>query len=142
MTTQPQIDGRDLGLAFQATTVLRDRVLAKHGRTFAEFVAIRVLSEGTFDGRDAYVSTLARNLQLDAAQVEALLAALDAAGLVQDGTIVELTPAGEAAFTNLTRAFQHTTAQIYAGIDAADIATTRNVLQRVQAQAERLAATR
>ena len=56
MTTQPQIDGRDLGLAFQATTVLRDRVLAKHGRTFAEFVAIRVLSEGTFDCRDAYVS--------------------------------------------------------------------------------------
>src|SRR6476661_8950949 len=111
MTSQPQIDGRDLGLAFQATVVLRDRVLARHGRTFPEFVALRLLAEGTIANRDAYVSTLARNLNTDAVAIEMLIAGVEAAGLIEDGTSPALTPAGREAFTNLTKAFQHTTSQ-------------------------------
>jgi DNA-binding MarR family transcriptional regulator len=139
-TTTPQIDGRDLGLAFQSTVVLRDRVLAKHGRSFPEFVALRVLAEGSFASRDEYVKAVSRNLLMDTSAVEALLDTMTTSGLVENGSIV-MTSEGSRVFRSLSDEFARTTAQVYAGIDASDIATTRDVLRRVHDRAEALAAT-
>ena len=140
MTTQPQIDGRDLGLAFQATTVLRDRILAKNGWTFPEFVALRILTENPQATRAEYLRLLERVLLLDEAQAEDLVRGLDGPRMLRDGERPALTPTGRRAFEALMEEFANTTALVYAGIDAEAIATTRNVLHQVQEQAEALAA--
>jgi DNA-binding MarR family transcriptional regulator len=145
-TAQP-VTGQDINLAAQAVGRLRDGLLAEAGTSFPTSAALNtIVTRGPSVPRESLMRELGSGLDVDASTVQVLLRALQARGLIRqtrpagEGTAVhiELTPDGEAEHRRLGAIVGAAVAELYGGIDADDLATTRRVLvtvtERVSAQ--------
>jgi hypothetical protein len=141
VTTTTPLPGVDIGDAAKAVRSLLDVVLDAQDVTFAEWVALRTL--GTSAGRvsqPALRDGVVLALDLDAAEATALLCSLEGRGLLcYDGfEQVGLTVDGAALFDEIQAGVAAITAEVYGGIDAGELATTRRVLASVAARASEL----
>lgn len=142
MTTVPTLTGQDIAEAQGAVRALLERTLASSGTTGTEYVVLRVLAvRGPMDTRAALQGFLAsqRQLGLDLAEAEALVAGLEARGLIA-AEPVRLTDEGAALHTELAARVGPVTAELYAGFDQEELAVAHRVLTAVTARADRLGA--
>lgn len=133
--------GVDIGAAAKAIHSLLGVVLDARGVTLAEWVALRTL--GTAPGRVSQPSLrdgLVLALDIDPTEATAVLCSLEQRGLLAyDGyEQAGLTVDGRAQYDELYAGVVAVTAEVYAGIDAAELATTRRVLATVTARAAEL----
>lgn len=140
MITTP-LTGVDIGVAAKAVHSLLGVVLDAKGITLAEWVALRTL--GTASGRVSQPSLrdgLVLALGVDATEATAVLCSLQDRGLLEYDTYeqVGLTPAGRVQYDEVHAGVVATTAELYAGIDAGELATARRVLATVTARAAEL----
>ncbi|GAA1875732.1 MarR family winged helix-turn-helix transcriptional regulator [Asanoa iriomotensis] len=131
MTTTPTLTGQDVAEAQGALGALLDHVLSDAGVSGTEYVTFRVITArgpwASIGELSAFLATQPQ-LRLDRAAAEALCAGLVQKGLVTAGEPVALTDAGTNLFADLNERVRRTTADIYAGLDPADLATARKVL--------------
>jgi hypothetical protein len=142
MTTTP-LPGVDIGDAAKAVRSLLDVVLDAQDVTFAEWVALRTLGTSVERvSQPALRDGVVLALDLDAAEATALLCSLEERGLLcYDGfEQVGLTVDGAALFDEIQAGVAAITAEVYGGIDAGELATTRRVLASVAARATELRA--
>ncbi|TDC56707.1 hypothetical protein E1212_01720 [Jiangella ureilytica] len=139
MTTP--LPGVDIGDAAKAVRSLLDVVLDARDVTFAEWVALRTLGTSVERvSQPALRDGVVLALDLDAAEATALLCSLEARGLLcYDGfEQVGLTVDGAVLFDEIQAGVAAITAEVYGGIDAGELATTRRVLASVAARATEL----
>jgi DNA-binding MarR family transcriptional regulator len=129
-----------IGQTERALGALMRPVLDRLGATFHQWVALAVTTTngGTIDRGDltAYITDA---LQIDDATVDAAIAELAAAGVLETSTesVVALNEAGRKRYDELRTAVGANTVPLFADIPDADLATARRVLTTV---AERAAA--
>lgn len=127
---------------FECAGALRrhgDRIAAVAGQTQARWQVLSVVSEG-----DWTASSAARRLGVTRQAVQRVADALVADGLVtaapnprhQRAPLLRPTAAGRQALAAITAASQPWQRAAGAGIDPADLATTRRVLQALTARAD------
>ncbi|SDT68204.1 MarR family winged helix-turn-helix transcriptional regulator [Jiangella sp. DSM 45060] len=135
--------GVDIGAAAKAIHSLLGVVLDTKGVTLAEWVALRTL--GTAPDRVSQPSLrdgLVLALDIDPIEATAVLCSLEERGLLAYDRFeqIGLTADGRAQYDDLYASVVGVTAQVYAGIDTAELATTRRVLATVAARATELRA--
>lgn len=140
MTTTPLL-AVDLKDAAKAVRSLVGVVLDNHDVTLAEWVALRMLDVAP--GRvsqPALRDGLVLALDVDAAEATALLCSLEGRGLLCYDAFEQagLTVAGAALFGEIGAGVAAITDEVYVGIDASELATTRRVLASVAARASEL----
>ena len=86
--------------------------------------------------REALSRDLEDSPNLDAGSTRALLAQLEADGLIRGDAEVDLTPAGEAVHRSLREYIAGPTAELLGRFDLADVETTVRTLRAVTAAAE------
>jgi DNA-binding MarR family transcriptional regulator len=144
----PTLTSQDIGEAEGALTDLLERVLANTGTTRIEYITLRVLAaRGPFSSPVALHEFLAqaRQLSLDQAGVNDLLAGLEAEGLITGFSLgspgpSQLTDKGSALHGQLAEAVAPITEQLFADFDADDLATAHRVLMLLIDRANRLRA--
>jgi DNA-binding MarR family transcriptional regulator len=144
---RPLLTGQDIGEAEGALTGLLEDVLAEseNGVTRSEYIALRVLTaRGPFTPATIHKFLVeARQLGLDRAGVDDLLATLEAKGYVSgaapDGPgPVYLTENGAAEHAKIAAAVSTVTQQVFAGFDRDDLATAHSVLVQLVERAQQL----
>lgn len=143
MTTTPTLTGQDIAEAQGALGALLNSVLAASGVSGNEYIAFRVITaRGPWPGLDALGDYLGSQpqLALGLAGAANLCADLVHKGLVVAGPPVALTEAGRQLFETLGESVRQQTASLYAGLDEADLATTRGVLLTLTERARQTAA--
>ncbi len=146
----PTLTGQDIGEAEGALTALLEEVLAETGTTRNEYITLRVLAaRGPFTPPAVLHEFLAqqRQLALDPAGVEELLATLEGKALVSGTSLdgpgpAQLTEKGTAFDAQLAEAVAPLTKQVFADFDPDDLATTHRVLVRLIERANRLRGTK
>ncbi|GGY49067.1 MarR family transcriptional regulator [Streptomyces omiyaensis] len=138
-TASPVADARMLGLAHYAARGLLEHVLARHGATFLEQVALRAAvtaeSPQTPDGLVARVRAAVKG---DPADARAALDALRARELLAaDGPHLLPTEAGRSLLTTVAAESGPLSARVWAGIPAEDLAAAGRVLALVADRADR-----
>ncbi|MEV7181659.1 MarR family transcriptional regulator [Kitasatospora sp. NPDC093679] len=136
-TPAPRADARALGLAHYAARGVLENVLARHGCTFEQQVALRAAvtaeEQPTADGLLAQV---AASLKADPAVVRAALDDLLAGQLlVRDGERLRPTEAGRALLAAVGAETAPITARIWGDIPADDLAAAGRVLALVAERA-------
>jgi DNA-binding MarR family transcriptional regulator len=140
MTQTPILTGQDIAEAEGAVRALLDTILSASGSTTSnEYVVLRVLTvRGPAGSPAAFSEYLAgqRQLGLDRPAVAALLAGLEAKGLISGSSEdrqgpVQLTAAGAALYPKLAEAIAPHTARLYDGIDPGDLTVAHEVLTKV-----------
>ncbi|KOV97016.1 hypothetical protein ADK65_27825 [Streptomyces sp. NRRL B-1140] len=146
-TTTPLADPRVIALAHYAGRALLENVLARHGITFQQSVALRLaaLADGPVARREI-VDGVTGALKIDASEVHGVLDQLIAAQLVApDGASqVRITDAGRELYATTSGETAPLTTRVYDGIPAEDLAVTGRVLSLIteRAGAELAALTR
>jgi hypothetical protein len=143
MTTQPAVYGqfgRALGLAERTLTANLRAHLAERDTEPETWYALQVIAtRGPGLAREELVGVL-ESLYFDAEKVHALLARLEADGLIAGDTELDLTDAGAALHKSLREYIAGPTVELLAQFDVNDIETTVRTLEAVRAlAAERLA---
>ncbi len=134
MTVTPII-GQDIGAAFRATRDVLDDLLDRDGTSFLEWVTLRQLA--ATDAPMARVDVV-RALAPGGGDPHAAIAALAGSGdIVDDGTAVALTTAGDARYRALEAKVVEVVSSLYAGIDPRDMDTTKRVLAEITDRATR-----
>ncbi len=140
MTQTPMLTGQDIAEAEGAVRALLDTILSASGSTTSnEYVVLRVLTVRGLAGSPAAFSEFLagqRQLGLDRPAAAALLAGLEAKGLIsgssEDGQgPVQLTAEGTALYAKLAEAIAPVTARLYDGIDPGDLTVAHEVLAKV-----------
>lgn len=137
-STAPTVNGRVIGLAHYAGRAVLERVLAGHGTTFAQQIALReaVVADGPLDRGDL-VARVTGALKTDPADVDVTVGELVDKGLVSaDGPLVRATEAGRGLIDAVAAETGEFSARIYAGIPAEDLAVAGRVLALVTARAD------
>jgi hypothetical protein len=146
MTQPPALTGQDIAEAEGALTGLLERALAKEGATRQDYIALRVLTlRGPYPSpRELHAFlTGQRQLGLTTAAAAELLAGLEGQGLAS-GTAADgpgpaqATAEGAALHASLAAAVAPATRELFAGLDAGDLATARRVLTQVTERAGQL----
>jgi hypothetical protein len=143
LPTGAGFSGQDLGVAAVATRALLDGLLARAGTDFPAWVALRRLAQpGPAPTADELRRDLANLLTADATSAALVVERLAARGwTAQEGPVVTLSPDGVAFHRGLVEEIGRLTGELYRGIDAADLAATKRVLNEVTQRANaRLAA--
>ncbi|MFF2776836.1 MarR family transcriptional regulator [Streptomyces sp. NPDC058052] len=138
-TASPVADARMLGLAHYAARGVLEHVLARHGATFLEQVALRaaVTAEAP-QTPDDLVARVRASVKGDPADARAALAALRAKDLLAaDGPHLLPTEAGRALLTTVAAETGPLSARVWDGIPAEDLAAAGRVLALVAARADR-----
>ncbi|WP_415952606.1 MarR family transcriptional regulator [Streptomyces sp. KLOTTS4A1] len=135
--TGPHADARALGLAHYAARGVLERVLAGHGITFQEQIALRAaLTAGTPQTRDALVAQVQGFLKADPAGIRTVLDALLAKRLLaEEGTYLRPTDAGRELLAAVAAETAPVSARIWGGIPAEDLAAAGRVLTLVAERA-------
>ncbi|MDQ0582270.1 MarR family transcriptional regulator [Streptomyces rishiriensis] len=135
--TGPLADARALGLAHYAARGVLEHVLARHGITFQQQVALRAaLGADTPQTPDDLVSQVQGSLKADAAAIRATLDELLARQLlVADGAHVRPTDAGRELTAAVGAETAPVSARVWGGIPAADLAAAGRVLALVTERA-------
>ncbi|MEV5549858.1 MarR family transcriptional regulator [Streptomyces sp. NPDC052309] len=137
-TTAPTVGGRAIALAHYAGRAVLETVLSRHGATFQQSVALRVvaLADGPVE-RDQVVEQVVGALKNDEADARRTIGELIADGLVAgDGSRLRITDAGRELYSRVTAETGEISARIYAGIPAADLEAAGRVLARVTERAD------
>ncbi|MFC7993949.1 MarR family transcriptional regulator [Streptomyces pilosus] len=138
-TTSPTVDGRAIGLAHYASRAVLEGVLARHGVTFPQSVALRfAVASGRPLGRAELAGHLAGSLKVTGADAAAVVDALIDAGLLAAGqpSSVRVTDAGLQTQERISAETGAASGRIYAGIPAADLAAAGRVLALVRERAD------
>jgi DNA-binding MarR family transcriptional regulator len=139
MPPAPTLTGRDLGQAERATRAVLERLLAEHGVTFLQSVALNLLADaGSVLERDGLVRQMTGGLKIDEPPVLAAVDELVRLGLVTGGPgpeRLELTPAGRQRFRHVRDGVDRLTERLYGGLPEDDLATAHRVLAIVTERA-------
>lgn len=153
MTNQiaPIITGKELNVAARATRSVLDHLLADNGTSFPVHLTLTLVADG--DGGSALShpmlrQALATGLEVAGPVAEDVLDQVTTAGLVRWSTAApddgearaELTSEGRALHERLATLSGQTAARLWRDIPAADLETTKRVLDLVTARAEAEAA--
>jgi MarR family transcriptional regulator for hemolysin len=134
--------GYQVNLTARATRALLDARLAERGVTFADWVVlVSLATRGDQIQRD-----LARLVDVEGPTMVRRLDQLEGAGLVarspvpsdRRATRISLTAAGRGLYEQLQAAVKETDAELRAGLDPQDVATTERVLRRLTERARSL----
>lgn len=145
-TTAPAADSRVLGLAHYAARGLLEHVLARHGVTFQQQVALRAaVTADAPQTRDDVVAQVRGSLKADPADIRATLDELLAKQLLAaDGAHLRPTEAGRGLLAAVGSEVAPISARVWGGIPAEDLAAAGRVLalvtERAEAELEALAA--
>ncbi|MFJ9537667.1 MarR family transcriptional regulator [Streptomyces sp. NPDC101225] len=135
--TAPTADARALGLAHYAARAVLERVLTRHGATFAQQVTLRLVAvaEAPFE-REALVDQVAGSLKADTADVREVVGRLLARGLLAaEASQVRITEAGREFHAAVAGETAEISARVWGGIPAEDLAATGRVLALVTERA-------
>ncbi|MFF7575910.1 hypothetical protein SAMN02745898_101701 [Streptomyces sp. 136MFCol5.1] len=136
-TTAPMADARALGLAHYAARGVLEHVLARHGATFQQQVALRaaVTADAPRTPNDL-VTEVRGSLKADPSHIRATLDELLAKQLlVADGAHLRPTDAGRELIAAVGAETAPITARIWGGIPAEDLTAAGRVLALVAARA-------
>jgi DNA-binding MarR family transcriptional regulator len=118
---------------------LMDRVLARTGGTFPQWVALNFTAvNGDSIDRGPLIAGITTALQIDEPAAEATIAELGHEGLLETapGSPVALSDAGRQRYAAIRAAIDQTTAPLFADIPEADLATTQRVLTTIAERAD------
>jgi len=131
VSTTPTLNPQVIGQAENALGALMNRILARAGGTFHQWVALTAVSGGAID-RDQLVSRMTGALKIDDSSALAAVAELTASQLLEalpgQGSRVGLTGAGQARYRRIRAALDEITARLYGDLPADDLATAGRVL--------------
>lgn len=140
MTTQPDAFaqfGQTLAFAERALTAVLRRHLAERQTTPETWYALQlVATRGPGLDRGALSRDLEGSPTLDADSTHALLARLEADGLIRGDAEVDLTTAGAAVHRSLRESIAGPRNQLLSQFEVEDIETTVRTLQAITARAE------
>ncbi|MFE5792052.1 MarR family transcriptional regulator [Streptomyces sp. NPDC056503] len=138
-TTAPAADARMLGLAHYAARGVLEHVLARHGVTFVEQIALRAAVTADAPRTPAeLVATVRTTLKAGEAEARAAVDALRAGELLAgDGPHLIPTDAGRGLLAAVTAETAPLTARVWGGIPAEDLAAAGRVLALVAERADR-----
>ncbi|MFD5795502.1 MarR family transcriptional regulator [Streptomyces diastatochromogenes] len=136
-TTAPVADARALGLAHYAARGVLEHVLARHGITFQQQIALRAaVNADAPQAPDDLVTQVRGSLKADPADIHATLDELLAKRLlVADGAYLRPTDAGRELLAAIGAETAPVTARIWGGIPAEDLAAAGRVLSLVAERA-------
>ncbi|MBA4866505.1 MarR family transcriptional regulator [Streptomyces sp. PSKA54] len=136
-TTAPIADSRALGLAHYAARGVLEHVLARHGITFQQQIALRAaVTADTPQTPDHLVTHVLGSLKADPVDIRATLDELLAKQLlVADGAHLRPTDAGRELIAAVGAEIAPITARIWGGIPAEDLAAAGRVLALVTERA-------
>ncbi|MEU1408867.1 MarR family transcriptional regulator [Streptomyces sp. NPDC005728] len=136
-TTAPVADARALGLAHYAARGVLEHVLARHGITFQQQIALRAaVGADVPQAPDDLVTQVQSSLKADPADIRATLDELLAKQLlVADGAHLRPTDAGRELIAAVGAATAPVTARIWGGIPAEDLAAAGRILALVTERA-------
>ena len=141
MPNYPFLNGQVIGQAEHAIRALLDRVLARTGTTFHQWVALHgtALAGGTVDP-DQLTARMVGALKIDASVARETVDGLTAAGffgkLPGEPARLGLTAAGRARHDEISAAVDGITARLYGDLPVDDLATAGRVLTIVTARAD------
>ncbi len=140
MSTTPLLSPQIIGQAEHAHRPLMDRILARTGTTFAQWVTLSsTAASGGTVGRDQLVGRMTGAQKIGWAAATTTIAELAAADLIQalpgPESRLRLTAAGQARYDQIRAAVDEVTARLYGDIPAADLAIAGRVLTLVTARA-------
>ncbi|MFF5256243.1 MarR family transcriptional regulator [Streptomyces leeuwenhoekii] len=135
--TAPAADARALGLAHYAARGVLEHVLARHGITFQQQIALRAaLTAGAPLTTDDLVAYVRGSLKTDPADIRATVGELLAKQLlVEDGVHLHPTDAGRELIAAASAETAPISARIWGGIPAEDLAAAGRVLALVTERA-------
>ncbi|WP_030797124.1 hypothetical protein [Streptomyces sp. NRRL S-337] len=141
-TTVPTVNGRVVALAHYAGRALVERVMAQHGATFHQSVALRaVVVAGESIGRDEPVGDVIGSLKIDESVVRGVIEELTATKLLEEDPAevsrsrLRLTDAGRELCESTAAETAEISARLYAGIPVEDLAIAGRVLTLVTERA-------
>ena len=138
--TPPAVYGQfGQALAFAERTLtatLREHLARRDTEPETWYALQLVATRGPALAREALSRDLEGSPNLDAGSTRALLAQLEADGLIRGDAEVDLTPAGEAVHRSLRAYIAGPTAELLGRFDLADVETTVRTLRAVTAAAE------
>ncbi|MBL1083736.1 MarR family transcriptional regulator [Streptomyces actinomycinicus] len=134
----PLADARVLGLAHYAARGVLERVLARHGATFQQQIALRAaVTADAPQTADDLVTQVRGSLKADPADIRATLDELLAQQLlVVDGAHLRATDAGRELLAVIGAETAPITARVWGGIPAEDLAAAGRVLALVTQRAD------
>ncbi|MFD8273061.1 MarR family transcriptional regulator [Streptomyces flaveolus] len=137
-TTAPVADSRALGLAHYAARGVLEHVLARHGVTFQQQIALRAaVTAAAPQTADDLVTQVRASLKADPVAVRAALDELLAERLlVADGAHLRPSDAGRELLAAVGAETAPFTARIWGGIPADDLAAAGRVLALVTERAD------
>lgn len=137
-TTAPIADARALGLAHYAARGVLERVLARHGATFQQQVALRAaITADAPQTPDDLVTQVQGSLKADPTDIRATLDELLAKQLlVADGAYLRPTDAGRELIAAVGTETAPITARIWGGIPVEDLTAAGRVLALVAERAD------
>lgn len=138
VTKAPPIPfGRHLGAAARTSRDLLDMILIAEAERYETWIALNLIATaGPGKRRDELERELVAGLQLaNDSPVLQLLGQMERLGLIRfeaapgrEGSVVELTPAGEARFAQLLGVINKAAARALSDVDPEDVETTLRVL--------------
>ncbi|MFE4540897.1 MarR family transcriptional regulator [Streptomyces scopuliridis] len=136
-STETVADARVLALAHYAARGVLEQVLARHGITFQQQIALRAaLTADAPQTADDLVTQVQGSLKADPADVRATLDELLAKQLLlTDGAHLRLTDAGRELTAAIGAEVAPVSARVWGGIPAADLAAAGRVLALVTERA-------
>ncbi|MFG3347529.1 MarR family transcriptional regulator [Streptomyces sp. NPDC048018] len=137
-STAPLADARSLGLAHYAARGVLELVLAQHGTTFQQQIALRaaVTAESPRTPEEL-VAQIRGSLKADPADIRATLDELRAGKLlVEDGAHLLPSDAGRELLATLAAATAPVSARVWGGISPDDLAAAGRVLALVTERAD------
>ncbi|MEV4875873.1 MarR family transcriptional regulator [Streptomyces cyaneofuscatus] len=134
----PAADARGLGLAHYAARGVLENVLARHGATFPQQIALRAaITSDAPQTPDDLVARVQESLKADPAGIRSVLDELQAKELlVADGEHLRPTDAGRALIATVAAETAPISARIWGGIPAEDLAAAGRVLALVTERAD------
>ncbi len=127
--------GQALGLAERTLSAILREHLAQRNTAPEAWYTLRLLATRGPAYPRADLTGLLQGPGFDGDAAHALLARLEADGLVRGDTELDLTPAGEATYRNLREYVTGRSAQLLSQFDVDDIETTVRTLQAITAKA-------
>ncbi|MDX3638801.1 MarR family winged helix-turn-helix transcriptional regulator [Streptomyces sp. MB09-02B] len=140
-TTTPVLNSRVIGLAHYAARAVLEKVLAGHGLTFQQSVALRVVAvaDGPVD-REGVVDQVVDSLKVEKADIRSVVEELVAARLVEADPArpsrLRITDAGRDAYSGSTAEVAPVSARIYAGIPDEELAAAGRALTLITERAD------
>ncbi|CAD5965743.1 MULTISPECIES: MarR family transcriptional regulator [unclassified Streptomyces] len=134
----PAATARELGLAHYAARGVLEYVLARHGATFAQQIALRAaINADAPQTPDELVAQVQGAVKADPAGIRAVLDELQAKELlVADGEHLRPTEAGRELFAAVAAETAPISARVWGGIPAEDLAAAGRVLALVTERAD------